>query len=312
MRALAAWMMRGRLHAAAIGAASCLLGWLLMPLMPVFSCLSGAVVSLVTLRHGLIEGLGVAALAAGMLALVSLLVNGTLAPALWLALVLWLPAQLCALVLRQTRDQGWTLLTAGLLAAMFAGGLRIATGDVQAWWRRMLDVMMQAAATGGGVPGVTESHLDLAAGALNALVAASMTATLMLTVLLGRYWQALLYNPGGLGREFRALCMPRAPALVVAVVALVALVLKAQVGVQVAALGFVLDVMAIGVSALAFQGLALTHHEVDARGLSPGWLAVPYALLAVVPHYIGLLLAALGLADLVLDFRNRHAAGTRK
>ncbi len=311
MRALA-WIMRGRLHAACACAASGLLGWLLVPLMPLFSCLSGAVVTLVALRDGLGAGFGVAALAGGGIVAVSLLAYGTLAPALWLVLLLWLPALLCAMVLRRTRDQGWTLLTAGLLAAMFACGLRLVTGDVQAWWRRMLEAMMQAAASSGGAPAVSESQLGLAAGILNALVAASMTATLMLTVLLGRYWQAVLYNPGGLGREFRALSMPRLPALTVVLVVLGALVLRAQSETEPAALGYALDVLAIGVSALAFQGLAVMHYEAEARGISPWWLAVPYALLAVVPHYFGLVVAALGMADLVLDLRGRGASGTAR
>jgi len=297
--------MRGRVHAAAATALCCMLGWVLIPLMPFFSCMSGAVVGLATLRHGVVEGASVTVIAAGMLAAVSLPVHGSSAPAWWVALLLWLPAQLCAAVLRNTRDQGWTLLTAGLLAAMFAGGLRIMTGDVQAWWRQLLDVMMQAASTRGGVPGITGHHLDTVAGMLNSLVAASMTATLMLTLLLARYWQALLYNPGGLSREFRALRLPRVAALVATLAVLAALVLKAQVGLPAAASGFALDVLAIGVTALVFQGLSLMHHEVDVLGLSPALLVVPYAMLVMVPHYIAVVLAAVGLADVFFDFRSR-------
>src|SRR3990172_10295975 len=115
--------MRGRVHVAAATGLCCMLGWLLIPLMPFFSCMSGAVVGLATLRHGVVEGASVTVIAAGMLAAVSLPVHGSSAPAWWVALLLLLPAQLYTAVLRNTRDQGWTLLTAGLLAAMFAGGL---------------------------------------------------------------------------------------------------------------------------------------------------------------------------------------------
>lgn len=309
MRPLAAWIMRSRVHAALVGAAFCVFAWLFVPLMPLFSCMSGATAALVLLRHGALEATMVSALGGSILAMASLLIHGGVTPALWAVALIWAPAQLCALVLRNTRNQGPTLVTAALLAALCAGGIRVLTGDAQAWWRQLLDKVAQAAAAGGaGIPGMSAENLDAVAGMLNSLVAASMTVTLMVTVLLARHWQALLYNPGGFGPEFRALQLPRLPALLVSGVLLAVLVLTQQYGVAAAPLGYAVDLLAVSVCALGFHGLAFAHHEVKQRQMAVGWLVGLYGLLLVLPLHVVVTLAAVGLADVIMDFRSRAQA----
>lgn len=48
----------------------------------------------------------------------------------------------------------------------------------------------------------------LIAPALIGLMAVMMQIVSLLSLMLGRYWQALLYNPGGFGREFRSIRIP--------------------------------------------------------------------------------------------------------
>ena len=54
-----------------------------------------------------------------------------------------------------------------------------------------------------------------------ALLATGNAVIAVLSLMLGRYWQALLYNPGGFGSEFRALKMPQSAVLAMASIALV-------------------------------------------------------------------------------------------
>ena len=49
---------------------------------------------------------------------------------------------------------------------------------------------------------------SLIAPVLTGLIAALLQIVSVLSLILGRYWQALLYNPGGFGREFRSLRLP--------------------------------------------------------------------------------------------------------
>ena len=60
---------------------------------------------------------------------------------------------------------------------------------------------------------------DLWATRMAAFFGAVTTAGLMLTLVLARWWHAVLDNPGGFGREFRALRVGRTPLVVSAAVA---------------------------------------------------------------------------------------------
>lgn len=309
MRPLAAWIMQGRLHAGAAAALFIAVGWLFALLMPLTSCLSGAAIGLVTLRHGPAEGLKVSGIATAATAVFTGLMFRSALPAVWVLCLIWLPALLCAAVLRLSRRQGWALVTAAAIAAACAITLRAWTGDVVAWWRRLLDNMMKLAGEQGAVTGITPEHLDTVARVLNSLVAVSILVTLMATVLLARHWQARLYNPGGFAAEFRALQLPRGPATGVLLALLVAVTLSRAAGVSGAPLGYAVDLLAISVCALAFHGLAYAHYEIWRRRLPAGWVLGLYLALLLLPLYVIVLLAALALADLVFDFRARFAVG---
>ncbi|MFO1436422.1 MAG: hypothetical protein U1F34_08805 [Gammaproteobacteria bacterium] len=309
MRWLAALAMRGRFFAATTAALLVAIGWKLALLMPLLSCLSGAVVALVTLRHGSSEGLLVTGMAAAMMAVFATLTFQSPWPAMWVAAGVWLPALICALVLRRWRSQGMLLATASTLAAMFAGALRWYTGDVKAWWRGILDNMVSVASEHGSAPDVTPAALDLASSLLNSLVAASMMVTLMLTVLLARLWQAQLYNPGGFAPEFRALRLPQLASLIAIGIVLAAIVLKRwQAGAD-GSFGYAADLFAIGVCALGFHGLAWVHRERLQRRLPVGLLVVVYIALLALPFYAVMLLAAIAFADLILSFAFRRQSG---
>jgi hypothetical protein len=52
------------------------------------------------------------------------------------------------------------------------------------------------------------------------MMGAGSAMTAVMCLLLARYWQAALYNPGGFGSEFRALYYPPAVAVVLALLAI--------------------------------------------------------------------------------------------
>ena len=49
---------------------------------------------------------------------------------------------------------------------------------------------------------------------LTGVMASSLQVTCLLCLMLARYWQASLYNPGGFGREFRSLRLAPAVAVI--------------------------------------------------------------------------------------------------
>jgi hypothetical protein len=129
-------------------------------------------------------------------------------------------------------------------------------------------------------------------GAGNALLS-------VLCLLLARYWQAALYNPGGFGREFRALRYPAgmATALALGTVALASLGTEFRTWAMICAMP------------LNFAGIALVHARAAARGHGRGWLTAFYAAWLVFDP-VKLFVVGCALADSWLDFRQRWTSPT--
>jgi hypothetical protein len=132
---------------------------------------------------------------------------------------------------------------------------------------------------------------------LTGLMAALLQIVTLLCLLLGRYWQAALYNPGGFAGEFRAVRLPP----VLALGLLVVLVLGPSLGAQMAVLGPICSVP------LVFAGVALIHGLVAAGRLGRFWLVGLYVTLVLFMQLIYPLLVVLAIVDSLFDFRGRLA-----
>ena len=280
MKGLAAFVMRGRFQALLVtlaGAGSLLFCWI-----------SAAVVALVLLRKGVGAGLGLLAWA--------LLPSGALLYAYGDSgpLSLLLGTALLAVVLRSSVSLPLALLACvpvgiltGLVLTTFGGGYL--DQIVQAFGQFMASMEEQLSQGGEAVvlarPGTVQ-----VAGMLGAGTAASSA----LCLLLARYWQAALYNPGGFGQEFKALYYPPAVALGLAVCAI-----------GLASAGAAYRAWAvIAVVPLALAGVALVHARAAWRGQGKGMLAGFYvAWLLFDP--VKLLVVFAAIADSWFKFRQR-------
>jgi len=280
MKGLAAFAMRGRFQALLVAVASA--GSLL------FCWISAAVVALVLLRKGVGAGLGLLAWA--------LLPSGALLYAYGDSgpLSLLLGTTLLAVVLRSSVSLPLALLACvpvgvltGLVLTTFGGGYL--DQIVQAFGQFMASMEEQLSQGGEAVvlarPGTVQ-----VAGMLGAGTAASSA----LCLLLARYWQAALYNPGGFGQEFKALYYPPAVALGLAICAI-----------GLASVGAAYRTWAvIAVVPLALAGVALVHARAAWRGQGKGWLAGFYvAWLLFDP--VKLLVVFAAIADSWFKFRQR-------
>jgi hypothetical protein len=132
------------------------------------------------------------------------------------------------------------------------------------------------------------------------LVAVAVLSAIASTMV-ARWWQSMLYNPGGFRQEFYGLCQSRVAAITVLVVLALSTLtigsLSSMAG----------DIMVIAVVVYGIVGLGILHALVAGTGKHVGWLAVIYVLLLLpfsAPHVV-VMLAALGLADSWLNFRAR-------
>lgn len=276
MRALAEFIMRGRTQA--VGAA--LLGSLIPLLAP-------ATVALVTLRRGPSEGLWV--LLWGLLPVVIMLALQSAGAPLTLVGVLAVYGG--ATLLRTSASWRHTLM--GMVAINTLGALLLgllAPERVALLVETLSDFIAQLQQQAPEPLPLPAVDATLVLG----LAAALISLSSILGLILGRWWQALLYNPGGFASEFRALRLGPVEALVCA----------AAVGYCSLQPGNYGGWQVVFMLPLVFAGIALVHGLAAQRNLALPWLVAFYVMLVVLqPLYT--MLAALAFVDTWLNFRGR-------
>ena len=291
MRYLAAYIMRGRMQAVVVATVSAILSLLLPPV----SYISGAAIGLVTLRIGWLAGLQVIIGATLTSALLLLLLFGSVNSGMFLAL-LWIPLWVLAVGLRRTVRLEYSLLLAGLFGVVALCGLYLGYGDPTHWWKEVLTSLIVEALE--GKPAQTD-FVAMVAQIMSGVLVSAFISTLLLSLLLARWWQSLLYNPGGFRREFHALRLGRITAYSAAVLVVIAII-----GDGVFAT-LVLNLLLVVATLFVLQGIAVVHGKMAGWQSAAGWLIVFYALL-LFPFsapYALLTMAVLGCIDNGFDFR---------
>ena len=199
MRALAEFIMRGRMQATLVVVGSAAL--------PLLFWLSAAAGSLVLLRRGMNDAFGI--LIWALLPALTWWVLGD--PSILLIMVGTL---LLAQVLRASGSWMRTLLASVVLGVVFALVLGATSGELiealaDAVRTALPQFIEQAKVPAEQLAGLQDSLIPTLTG----LLASSLQAACVLSLVLARYWQAGLYNPGGFGREFRSVRLPPAVAL---------------------------------------------------------------------------------------------------
>ncbi len=296
MKAIAAFFMRGRTQAIASASVLAILALLITPL----SIVSSAVIGLVTLRKGPGEGLltGVASVVA-LAALGQLLFGASLVLAL-MGLSLWLPIWGLALVLRSTVSLA-RALEAAVIAALLLVGVQFLLGDPAVYWQ---DFLQELTAPLIESQVMTEADRQQAIAAIApwipGVIGASWVLQLVVSLLLARGWQAMLYNPGGFATEFQGLRLGR-----VMLLAMPVLLLFGALGTQANIFAQFALVVAM---AFVVQGAGLIHALLAGRKMAFPMLLVFYLLLVVTLPTSLAGLAGLGYADGWLDFRAKARA----
>ena len=287
MRALAEFIMRGRVQATLVVAGCAVL--------PLLYWLGAAAGCLVLLRRGLQDAVGVLAL-------------GVLAALIWWlqlgepkVLLVLLGSSSLALVLRASESWVRTLLVSVALGLVYSVMLGAAfRPQIEALAQEIVKILPLALGDLYQQLSVDERarFASLIAPVLTGLIAALLQVVSVLSLILGRYWQALLYNPGGFGREFRSIRIPAGPAMLL----LACMVVGPNFGPQMALLAPICSVP------LVFAGLALIHGLAAQKRLAKFWLVGLYVTLVLFMQLIYPLLVVLAIVDSLIDFRGRLAS----
>jgi hypothetical protein len=296
MRLLASFVMRGRSQA--VMAISIIA--LFSVLFPPLAILSSAGVALVTLRIGAQDGFVVTLLSAVACGLLAMLVQANAVPVVAATLLLWVPVWALAATLRASRSLSYTATLALLFGALLIAFHYIQFSDPAEQWLKVLGPLAERLTQTQGLElEQSKQLLEAMSKWMTGMVAAAFYLQLMASLLLGRWWQSLLYNPGGFRDEFHQLRLPRTLAMLTTAV-IVLLSMGTDFGRP------LLDYLAmLLIMAYLLQGLAMAHGLRAKLNANHGWLVGMYVLLIFGMHYMVLMLGTVGVFDAFLDFRAR-------
>lgn len=281
MRRLAEFIMRGRVQAIVV--------MVFAAVVPMMFWLSAAAASLVLLRRGLNNSL-------------SLIIWAVLPALMWAylddprPLLGVLGALGLAQVLRVTSSWSKVLLASILIGVFFAWALGAAFAQPLASLAAELNTAMPKMLSGLYEQLSADDVLllqSLIVPVLTGLMAAVLQLLCVFSVILARYWQAVLYNPGGFAQEFQRL---RLPAVIVFPLVF-GMLFAPSLGIQAAVLTPLCSVP------LMFTGLAIMHGLVAKYRLGSFWLIGLYVAIVLFTQLIYPLLLVLAIVDSVFDFR---------
>ncbi len=288
---MAAFIMAGPLQALCFVVLFALAGLFI----PLIGLLSSAALALITLRLGWQKSVRTALPAALILTVLSVVLTGSLSPSLLSGLIQWL--LVIALASQLQRSSSWRQVFTYVFGIAAVGVLlfRLLIGDADKFWQELMLPLAETALVKQQFPGVDLAEIiNAAAGMATGMVAMLLSLGLILALMVGRHWQAILYNPGGFRQEIRELRLSRTLGL-----AMMALLTAGLL----TGLPLLIDVVLAGLAVFLFQGIALVNGIHYQREMHRGWLIGFYVLLALMPLRFGLLLAVFGIVDSVADFR---------
>ncbi|MFA7554073.1 MAG: hypothetical protein WCY88_07475 [Spongiibacteraceae bacterium] len=273
--------MRGRSQAvfvAALATGSVLFAWV-----------GAAVVALITLRKG--TGQGAPVLLWAMLPAVVLAAMGDTGPSTTL-----LGVMLASVVLRSTASWSWALVAAvvsGLVTALVL--LLFGQAYLQEILTLLSDALSQLASQSSDPVSLLAARPTIMQ--IAGLLGLGNAFTVVMCLLLARWWQALLFNPGGFGTEFQGLRIPPQLAIALLLVGLLLSMLGADYWLW--ALILILPFM--------FAGFALVHSLAAKRQISSHWLGIFYFCWLIFDPIKALVLIA-AIVDSWVNIRNRIAS----
>lgn len=293
---MAGFIMAGRIQAAFFVVVSTLVS-LMLPPMIVFS---SAAIALITLRKGWQQGIIYSLLATATLMVISGLLQQDVSRGLLAGLVSWLPILFIASILATTNSWSKTLQLILLIAVVGVLLFHFLYPDAATFWVQLLEplkpLLKQSYQFGDAK---IDESIKVASQWMTGTFAAAFALLTIVSLMIARNWQALLYNPGGFGEEFRQIRIGRQASIGLLIGIALAVFTNNQL---------ITELIMVAIAIFMFQGLSLAHGLVKLRGMGTGWLIALYVLMFILLIQMIVLLATFGLIDNFVDFRQKQAS----
>lgn len=255
---------------------------LLLGLIPLLNLLNPVIVGLVMLRKGAKEATVI--LAWAVLPVAAWAIAGDSVPLIMLFGISGL-----ALLLRETESWEFTLLVSILIGISVEFYLRLRPEVLN-----LIFVQLEAYLATNNIQGVQpEVRAEDLRSIITSFIGSVYMFLAVILLMLSRWMQAALYNPGGFRQEFHRLRIRQKYALL-----LMGLMLLVNFGIVIPSTWILYVILP-----LVFAGVALIHAVVAQKQLSSMWLVAFYALI-VLPIVVEMVVL-LALVDSWYDFRSR-------
>ncbi len=261
------------------------------------------VLSFITLRRGPQEGFII--LLFGILpALIGLYFTreATLLNSLFFTIPIFLGTLLTyALSVMLNRTYSWRLVLSISVYVSFFVILAVflINPDVVDWWKTQMTQSMEQFQN---LLGANAENLDMqllvdrAAAAFSGLVTAYYLLSVLLTILVARWWQARVFNPGGFNQEWLNLSLDRISGLIFILSIVAYLIFKHA---------FTLNVMLACLVPFAIVGISIIHASIKRALMDKATIAliIFYVALLFLALYLVGFLAILGAIDCFYRFK---------
>lgn len=275
MRGIAEFVMRSRSHA--IGAS------MVAAVLPLLGWLSTVIVALVCLRHGVIAGFLVLLWTCLPIS-VALYYVGDPSP-----LIAMVGTFLMAVMLRQALSWELVLVASVVLSGVGALIFEFTATDILARFVEFYIEYLQR------LDASIALQPDQALPILLGFFASGQAFAMVVMLMIARWCQSALYNPGGFKKEFHQLRLSPLVSLGIVALMLVCYMFSEQ-------LGRWLPLLTVP---LVFASLGLVHWVMADRNLSKNWVAGFYVTLVLLSQLIYPFLASVALMDSWFNIRNR-------
>ncbi|MBS0351090.1 MAG: hypothetical protein JSR33_07885 [Proteobacteria bacterium] len=293
MRKLGQYLLANPVHAMAAAMLCSVLPLLALP----GGFLAGILVGFTTLCRGYKEGLLVLVGVAIPAVMVTFWKHSFLIDLVLLrCLVVWILAS----VLRATTSWRFVIEIITVIGVIAVIGFYLAIPDVSAWWKALFSHyqgMFNTLVSGQiSEDKVSQMINDMAPVATGIFIGLIILLSAFCQSLIARWWQAALYRPGGLGKEFVEIRSGSVLATLMTIVVIAALFHVA----------IAVDLLPIVIMPLAIAGLCLAHKWVRQNKKIIYLLVAIYIALIFLPVVVISILALAGYVDSWYDIRKHY------
>ena len=218
------------------------------------------------------------------------------------ALGLWLPSAIAAGLHREYRDFFYSFLSITVFVSIYLGLFRLSVDSVEFFWVERVSTFLS------GLPvnklNLSEAELEMVSNQVHIWSILLVQFFLITSLLLSRWYQSKLYNPGGFSQEFLSFKLPKSLAILLTFF----LLLNASELLGTAKFSVLNDISLMLMGLFFFHGLAVIHFTGRENKLAKGWFTALYFLILLLPQIVGLVIIIIGILDCFINLRSRTAS----